>query len=66
MPAAFRTTVSLTFWTDDPEGAEDFVDSIRDQVPPEDQTSVLASTEYLADGRPDPGAGGELPEEEES
>jgi hypothetical protein len=65
MPAAYRTTVSLTFWTDTPEAATDFVDSITDQLPPEDQPSVIASTEYMADGRPDADAGGELPPAEE-
>lgn len=48
----FRTSVSLVTWHDDPDTAQGLVAAINDLLPDDDQASTLATTEYVAEGRP--------------
>lgn len=50
----FRTTLSVTFWTESPEDAEDIVDTLKATLPREDRDNALATVEYIATGRQEP------------
>jgi len=54
MADQYRTTVSIVFWSADPESAEGVVDALKGVVPTEDADATLTTIEYRAEGRPEP------------
>jgi len=54
MSEQFRTTVSLVFWTDTTGASDSKVNDIKAILTEEEQKAVLASVEYISEGKPDP------------
>lgn len=54
MPDQFRTTLSAVVWAATTDEAQTQIDNARAALPADDQGSLLATIEYVVDGRPEP------------
>lgn len=66
MADKFRTTLSIVFWSPDPDSAETQAEVIKDMIPEKDKDKTIQTIEYIGAGRPpDPEPPAPVPELEQ-